>query len=162
MSAVAGLVVVIVAACEVRSPLPSCPTTGICRAHSPPPPPQYGATYPPPTYAPPNASVAQAPVSQPICTQVQAAEIVSTQCTLAGGNDPCVVYWRSIQVQRHPEAFELECTGLKAYPDPQPPGHPTPLAECDRQYRQDQQRMGIPVRGVNEEQKATYRATWGQ
>jgi hypothetical protein len=97
------------------------------------------------------------------CTQQQAAEIVETRRTLEGANDPCVVHWRSIEVQQHPErAAQLECTGLKAYEDPQPLGHPISLAECDRITREDQLRLGLPAIGPSEEQKATYRATWGQ
>jgi hypothetical protein len=142
--------------------------------NAPPPapyPPQYGATYPPPPqHSSPAQYPAPAPVmvqasasSQPICTQEQAAEIATTNRTLAGSNDPCLVYWRSIQVRQHPErAFDLECTGLKAYPDPQPPGHPVPFAECDRKTREDQARSGLPVRGLSEEYRATYRATWGR
>jgi hypothetical protein len=111
---------------------------------------------------PPIPTQTAASSSWQVCTQQQAAEIAQSRRTLKGANDPCLVYWRSIEVRQHPEkAFELECNGMKAYPDPQPPGHPTPLAECDRRTREDQSRMGIPVRGLTEEQKATYRTTWG-
>jgi hypothetical protein len=51
--------------------------------------------------------------------------------------------------------------GIKAYPDPQPPGHPISLAECDRITRNDQQRLGLPIRGLSAQQKAGYRSTWG-
>jgi hypothetical protein len=57
--------------------------------------------------------------------------------------------------------MDLECAGLKAYEDPQPPGHPIPLAECDRVTREGQERMGLPPRGLTDELKAAYRATWG-
>ena len=126
-------------------------------AQYPPPSPQYGAQYPPPAPV-----MVQAPASQPMCTEADAAQILSTNRTLAGSNDPCVVYWRSMHVREHPErSFELECNGLKAYPDPQPPGHPVSIAECDSKYRDDQARMGIPIRGMTDEQKSVYRLTWG-
>jgi hypothetical protein len=108
------------------------------------------------------ASVAPAPMSQLACSYQQAAEIVRVQHTLQASNDACVVYWRSLEVRQHPErSFYLECNGLKAYPDPQPPGHPISLADCDRQFRERQARMGVPVTGMSNEEKATYRATWG-
>ena len=94
------------------------------------------------------------------CTQAQAVELAETR--RAGANDPCLLHWRSIEVRQHPErAMELECDGLKAYEDPQPPGHPISLAECDRITRQDQQRMGLPPTGMNEGAKEEYRRTWG-
>jgi hypothetical protein len=118
--------------------------------------------------------VTQAPGSQPVyvaapqpvsswrgCTQQEAA-VRLPAITLQAANDPCLVHWRSIEVQKHPErAMELECMGLKAYEDPQPPGHPMPLTECDRITREDQQRLDLPVRGLSEERKALYRTTWG-
>ncbi len=108
------------------------------------------------------APVAQALMSQLACSHEQAAEIVRVQHTLQASNDACVVYWRSLEVRQHPErALYLECNGLKAYPDPQPPGHPTSLADCDRKLRERQARMGVPVTGMRDEEKATYRATWG-
>jgi hypothetical protein len=71
------------------------------------------------------ASAAQIITSQPRCSQQQAAEIIRVQHTLQGANDPCVIYWRSVDVRQHPErASYLECNGLKAYPDPQPPDIP--------------------------------------
>jgi hypothetical protein len=95
------------------------------------------------------------------CSQQQAAEIVRFQNQQAS-NDPCVVYWRSMDVRLHPErAYYLECSGLKAYPDPQPRGHPISLAECDRKLRERQARMGVSVTGLSDEQKASYHATWG-
>jgi len=101
-------------------------------------------------------------MSQLACSHEQAAEIVRVQHTLQASNDACVVYWRSMEVRQHPErSFYLECNGLKAYPDPQPPGHPISLAQCDRQRRERQARMGVPVTGMSNEEKATYRATWG-
>lgn len=160
---IVGLVA-LVAACDRPVPVAlNAPPPPYPAPYQYPPPAQYPprAQYPAPAPAPAPAMV-QAPASQPMCTEAQAAEIVATNRTLAGGNDPCVVYWRSTHVQQHPErAFELECTGLKAYPDPQPPGHPVSITECDRKYREDQARMGIPVRGMTEEQKAVYRLTWG-
>ena len=96
------------------------------------------------------------------CTREQAAQIIQTQRTLQASNDPCVVHWRSIEVRQHPErAIDLECAGLKAYEDPQPTGHPIPLAECDRITRESQQHFGLPATGLSEDQKTTYRATWG-
>jgi hypothetical protein len=96
------------------------------------------------------------------CSREQAAEIVRVQPAWQASNDACVIYWRSLEVRQHPErAFYLECNGLKAYPDPQPRGHPIPLAECDRKLRERQARMGVPVNGMTDEQKATYRGTWG-
>jgi hypothetical protein len=107
-------------------------------------------------------SVAQAPDQTVACTQQVAGQIVQVQQTLQASNDPCVVYWRSLEVRRHPErAPYLECNGLKAYPDPQPKGHPISLAECDRKLRERQARMAVPVTGMSEEDKAKYRATWG-
>jgi hypothetical protein len=51
---------------------------------------------------------------------------------------------------------------MKAYEDPQPPGHPVSLDECDRIQREGQQRYGVPATGLTEEMKASYRRTWGQ
>jgi hypothetical protein len=161
---IAGLVVVTVAACD--RPIPVA-------LNAPPPTPyptQYGAAYPPPPVpaqypapAPTPVMVqAPAPSPPPNCTETDAAQIIAINRTLAGSNDPCVVYWRSTHVQQHPErAFDLECNGMKAYPDPQPPGHPVPFAECDRKTREDQARWGLPVKGLGEDFRATYRATWG-
>jgi len=148
----AALVAVTVAACARSQPA--------ALDASPPPapdaPPSAGSI----PQAP--AAIAQAPMSQQVCSQQLAAEIVRAQRTLQASNDPCVVYWRSFDVRQHPErAFYLECDGLKAYPDPQQPGHPVSLAECDRKLRERQAQMGVPVGGMTDEQKATYRATWG-
>ncbi len=152
---IVGLGAVLIASCDRPQPV-------AINAPPMPYPPPASAALAPYYAAPPNASIAQAPIMQPVCTQAQAAEIVATNRTLAGSNDPCVVYWRSVEVRQHPErAFLLECNGLKAYPDPQPPGHPVPLAECDRKIREDQTRSGFPVRGMSDEQKAVYRLTWG-
>jgi hypothetical protein len=105
-----------------------------------------------------NSQVASSPPPSG-CTQERAAEIARSGTV----NDPCLVHWRSIEVRKHPErATQLECTGLKAYEDPQPPGHPVRLVECDRITREDQQRMGLPATGLSDEMKATYRRTWGQ
>ena len=94
------------------------------------------------------------------CTQERAAELARPGNL---GNDTCLVHWRAIEVRKHPErATLLECNGLKAYEDPQPPGHPVLLSECDRITREDQQRMGLPATGLTDEMKATYRRTWGQ
>jgi hypothetical protein len=107
-------------------------------------------------------SIVPTPDQTVACTQQVAGQIVQVQHTLQASNEPCVVYWRSLEVQRHPErAPYLECNGLKAYPDPQPAGHPISLAECDRKLRERQARMGVPVTGMSEEDKAKYRATWG-
>lgn len=111
---------------------------------------------------PATGSVTQGANPQPACTQQLAAEIVRVQHNLQASNDACVVYWRSMEVRQHPErALYLECNGLKAYPDPQPRGHPISLADCDRRLRERQARMGVTVTGMSEEEKATYRATWG-
>jgi len=138
-------------------------TLGAC---APSQPATLDAPAPPPTDAHASTgSVPQAPtpVAQTqACTQQVAAEIVRVQHTLQASNDPCVVYWRSFDVRQHPErAFYLECNGLKAYPDPQPAGHPVSLAECDRKLRERQAQMGVPVSGMTDQEKTTYHATWG-
>jgi hypothetical protein len=95
------------------------------------------------------------------CTQESAAAEV-----VRGGskvNDPCIVHVRSIEVRKHPErATQLECMGMMAYENPQPPGHPVSLEVCDRILRADQQSAGLPAVGLTEEMKANYRYTWGQ
>ena len=54
-------------------------------------------------------------MSGPVCSHEQVAEIGG--CSDLTSNDPCVVYWRSIEARQHPErAFCLECNGLRAYP----------------------------------------------
>lgn len=164
--AVSAVIAITVAACGGSQPV----------ALDTPPPPQSsddpmstGSVAQAPVPAQMSASAAQrpipaapAPMSQGACPHQQAAEIIRVQQTLQTANDPCVIYWRSIDVRQHPErAFYLECNGLKAYADPQPRGHPVPLAECDRKLRERQQRMGVPVTGLTDEEKAAYRATWG-
>jgi hypothetical protein len=150
---IAALVAVTVAACARPQPV---------ALDASPPPPAPDAPQSTGSVGPAPASVAQAPMSQLACSHEQAAEIVRVQHTLQASNDACVVYWRSMEVRQHPErSFYLECNGLKAYPDPQPPGHPISLAQCDRQLRERQARMGVPVTGMSDEEKATYRATWG-
>ena len=110
-----------------------------------------------------NSVVSNHPASWQGCTREQAAQIIQTQRTLQASNDPCVVHWRSVEVRQHPErAADLECAGLKAFEDPQPQGHPIPLAECDRITREGQKRFGLPAMGLGEDQKAMYRATWGK
>lgn len=95
------------------------------------------------------------------CTKARAIEITRTPGSQV--NDPCVVHWRSLEVQKHPErAMQLECAGFKAYEDPQPPGHPISLAECDRITRADQRRLGLPAQGLSQQQRDAYRATWGK
>jgi hypothetical protein len=146
LSAIAGLIALTVASCNRAQPVspPSETASNSARA-VPDDPPATG-------------SVAQDPNSQVTCTQQLTAEIVRVQHTLQASNDACVVYWRSLEVRRHPEhSSYLECNGLKAYPDPQPTGHPISLAECDRKLRERQ----APVTGMSYEEKATYRATWG-
>lgn len=92
------------------------------------------------------------------CSFEQAAKMAGR----APFNDPCLVHWRSIEVRQHPErAADLECMGIKAYEDPQPPGHPVPLAECERRHLELQQRMGITVLPLSDEIKEGYRKTWG-
>ena len=151
--AVAGLIALTVASCSRAQPVvvnaPLSEVASDSARATPDDPPATG-------------SVAQDPNSQVACTQRVAAEIVRVQHTLQASNDGCVVYWRSLEVRQHPErSFYLECSGLKAYPDPQPAGHPISLAECDRRLRERQARMGVPVTGMSDEEKATYRATWG-
>ena len=83
---------------------------------------------------------------------------------MAHGNrdvdSPACVRSRQAAVKAHPErALMLECMGLKAYPDPQPPGHPASLAECNRHAREG--RLGLPVVGMSKEQIDQYHKTWG-
>ncbi len=115
------------------------------------------------TTAPVASTQSAPPSSLQGCTQERAAEIAGMR-TLQSGNDPCLVHWRAIEVvQKHPErAAFLECSGLKAYENPQPPGHPISLEECDRIARDDAKRYGLSPKGLSDEQKASYRATWGQ
>lgn len=84
-------------------------------------------------------------------------------CPLATmANDPCLVHSRSLHMKSHPQdAWNAECMGLKVFEDPQPPGHPMPLAECDRRTRQDQVALGLAPTGMSEEQKNAYRRIWG-
>ena len=151
--AIAGLMAVTVAACNRAQPVAVnaalSETTSDPARTTPDDPPTTG-------------SVAPGANPQLACTQQLAAEIVRVQHTLQASNDACVVYWRSLEVRQRPErALYLECNGLKAYPDPQPRGHPISLAECDRRLRERQARMGVPATGMSDEEKATYRATWG-
>jgi hypothetical protein len=151
VAAIAGLIALTVASCNRAQPLnaPLSETASNSARATPDDPPATG-------------SVAQDPNSQVACTQQIAAEIVRVQHSLQASNDACVVYWRSLEVRQHPErSTYLECNGLKAYPDPQPTGHPVSLTECDRKLRERQVRMGVPVTGMSDEEKATYRATWG-
>lgn len=153
VSAIAGLIALTVASCNRAQPV---------ALNSPPSETASNSARAVPDDPPATGSVAQDPNSQVACTQQVAAEIVRVRHTLQASNDACVVYWRSLEVRRHPEhSSYLECNGLKAYPDPQPTGHPISLAECDRKLRERQARMGVPVTGMSDEEKATYRATWG-
>jgi len=94
------------------------------------------------------------------CTYEHAAKMAGPGSDV---NDPCIVHWRSIEVQKHPErARLLECMGFKAYEDPQPSGHPATLSECDRDVRADQQRLGLPVTGLSDDQRNGYYRTWGK
>jgi hypothetical protein len=157
--AITGLVAVTLTACDRAQPVAlDTPVTQSLAPDQDAPPPS-----PTPDASPSNAPAAQASPSQLACSREQAAEIVRVQPTWQASNDACVVYWRSFEVRQHPErAFYLECNGLKAYPDPQPRGHPISLVECDRKLRERQARMGVAVNGMTDEQKATYRATWGK
>src|SRR5215472_17180638 len=158
--AIAGLMAVTVAACNrSQAVLDAAAPTAVSVSQSPNPsaseddPPTTGSIMP---AQPPGAAT---PAPQVACSRELAAEIVRVDHTLRASNDPCVIYWRSLEVRQHPErAYYLECAGLKAYPDPQPRGHPVSLAECDRRLRERQARMAVPVLGMTEEQKATYRA----
>lgn len=77
-------------------------------------------------------------------------------------NDPCLVHSRSVSMRSHPQdAWNAECMGMKVFEDPQPPGHPMPLAECDKRTREDQARLGLPSSGMSAEQKDAYRRAWG-
>jgi len=77
-------------------------------------------------------------------------------------NDPCLVHSRSVSMRSHPQdAWNAECMGMKVFEDPQPPGHPMPLEECDKRTREDQARLGLPATGMSTEQKAAYRSAWG-
>ena len=150
---IAGLIAITVASCNRAQPValnaPLSETASDSARATPDDPPTTG-------------SVPQGANPQVACTPQLAAEIVRLQHTLQASNDACVVYWRSLEVRQHPErSFYLECNGLKAYPDPQPRGHPISLADCDRKLRERQARMGVPVTGMSDEEKATYRATWG-
>jgi hypothetical protein len=152
-AAIAGLIALTVASCNGAQPVavnaPPSETASNSAPATPDDPPATG-------------SLAHDPNAQVACTRPIAAEIVRVQHTLQASNDVCVVYWRSLEVRQHPErASYLECNGLKAYPDPQPTGHPLSLADCDRRLRERQARMGVPVTGMSDEEKATYRATWG-
>jgi len=152
--AIAGLMAVTVAACNRAQPVA---VNGLLSETTSDP-----ARTTPPDDPPTTGSIAPGANPQLACTQQLAAEIVRAQHTLQASNDACVVYWRSLEVRQHPErALYLECNGLKAYPDPQPRGHPISLAECDRRLRERQARMGVPVSGMSDEEKATYRAAWG-
>ena len=84
-------------------------------------------------------------------------------CLRGDVNSPVCVRVRSAEVRKHPErATNLECAGFKAYEDPQPPGHPATLEECDRIVKEDQRRLGFPATGLSDEQIATYHRTWGR
>ncbi len=153
----AGLLTVTLAACNRSQPV-ALDT----------PPPAVSQASPAPDDPPSTGSVAQSPdpapeASHAECSREIAAQIVRMTQTLQASNDPCVGYWRSIEVRQHSERSSyLECSGLKAYPDSQPKGHPASLAQCDRQLRERQARMAVPVTGMSDEQKAMYRATWGK
>jgi hypothetical protein len=85
---------------------------------------------------------------------------VCPRATMA--NDPCLVHSRSLHMKTHPQdAWNAECMGLKVFEDPQPSGHPMPLAECDRRTRLDQSALGLAPTGMSEEQKHAYRRIWG-
>jgi hypothetical protein len=151
--AIVGLIAITVASCNRAQPVALNAVPSETASDSAP------AT---PDNPPATGSVAQGANPQLACTSQLAAEVVRVQHTLQASNDACVVYWRSPEVRQHPErSFYLECNGLKAYPDPQPPGHPISLADCDRKLRERQARMGVAVTGMSDEEKATYRATWG-
>jgi hypothetical protein len=155
--AIAALVAVTLAACNRSQPvvLDTLPVAASPASPSPDDPSSTGSVA--------QASTPLPQASQVECSREVAAQIVRVAQTLEASNDPCVVYWRSLEVRQHPErSIYLECKGLKAYPDPQPKGHPLSLAQCDRQLRERQARMAVPVTGMSDEEKATYRATWGK
>jgi hypothetical protein len=155
--AIAGVVAVTLAACNRSQPvaLDTLPPAVSPAPPSPDDPPSTGSVE--------QSAATGTKASQVECSREVAAQIVRVEHTLQASNDPCVVYWRSMEVRQHPERSSyLECSGLKAYPDPQPKGHPVSLAECDRQLRDRQARMAVPVTGMSDQQKETYRATWGK
>jgi hypothetical protein len=154
---IAGVVALTLAACNRSQPvaLDTLPPAVSPASPSPDDPPSTGSMA--------QSTIPVSEASQVACSREVAAQIVRVEKTLQASNDPCVVYWRSMEVRQHPERSSyLECSGLKAYPDPQPKGHPMSLAECDRQLRARQVRMAVPVTGMSDEQKAIYRATWGK
>jgi hypothetical protein len=157
LTVIAVIFAVSLAACNRSQPALDAPSPSSVSAQPdtsrPPDPSSTGSLAP--------ASSAQAP--EVACSREVAAQFVRAENSMQASNDPCVVYWRSMEVRQHPERSSyLECNGLKAYPDPQPRGHPVSLADCDRRLRERQARMGVPVVGMTDEQKATYRATWGK
>ncbi len=153
---IAGVVAVSLAACTPTQPV----------ALDTPSPTPLPAS--PPTDDPPaTGSVAQSPApvvqaSQGTCSREVAAQLVRMDHTLQASNDDVAALPLNANRRHKRRSSYLECRGLKAYPDPQPKGHPVSLAECDRLLRERQARMGVPVIGMSGEQKATYRATWGK
>jgi hypothetical protein len=72
----------------------------------------------------------------------------------AASGDACVTYWLFTAKWLTRETFEKGCNGVKSYPDPQPPGIPPTLAECERD-------LPLTQHGpMTDAQKAAYRATW--
>jgi hypothetical protein len=153
LSVVAALTAATLAACAGSqpvvldaSPAPDAPTS-------------TGSIVTAPAPIAPNPVSQATATSQQACSPEVAAEFVRQQHTLQASNDPCVVYWRS----KHPERSSyLECDGLKAYPDPQPTGHPISLADCDRKLRERQARMGVPVTGMTDAEKGGLPGHMGQ
>ena len=89
----------------------------------------------------------------PTCTFTLAQQTTSAKGPGAYG-DACVMYWLFTADWLTRESFEKACNGIKPYPDPQPPGIPATLAECEHDIPVIHQ---VPM---TEAQKNAYRATW--
>jgi hypothetical protein len=89
----------------------------------------------------------------PTCTFTLAQQTTSAKGPSAY-SDACVKYWVFTANWLTRESFEKTCNGVKPYPDPQPPGIPSTLAECERD-------LPLTQHGpMTEAQKNAYRATW--
>ncbi len=89
----------------------------------------------------------------PTCTFTLAQQMTSTKGAAAYG-DLCVMYWLFTAKWLTRESFQKACNGIKPYPDPQPPGIPATLADCERD-------LALMQDGpMTAAQKQAYRATW--
>jgi hypothetical protein len=97
-----------------------------------------------------------------ICTSAKSQSLSSVQreCLSGPMNSPTCVKLRAEDARKHPDRSyaDAECDGLM---DPQPQGHPPPLSECDGIVRLDQERMGLPITGLSQQQIEGYYRTWG-